>query len=114
MHSVSISQEISVYYNINMYINMGQFKIIISPEVEQTFKGTIVIRIEQDEVRFLSPDNQAHYRSGTDLLSFMDQMADRKEQLGSMRTADTYRSASRRLASFLGGKQLMVDEVTSS
>ena len=54
MHSVSISQEVSVYYNINMYINMGQFKIIISPEVEQTFKGTIVIRIEQDEVRFLS------------------------------------------------------------
>ena len=97
-----------------MYINMGQFKIIISPEVEQTFKGTIVIRIEQDEVRFLSSDNQAQYRSGTDILRFMDQMADRKEQLGSMRTADTYRSASRRLASFLGGKQLMVDEVTSS
>ena len=66
MHSVSISQEISVYYNINMYINMGQFKIIVSPEVEQTFKGTIVIRIEQDEVRFLSSDNQAHYRSGAD------------------------------------------------
>ena len=93
---------------------MGQFKIIISPEVEQTFKGTIVIRIEQDEVRFLSSDNQAQYRSGTDILRFMDQMADRKEQLGSMRTADTYRSASRRLASFLGGKPLMVDEVTSS
>ena len=69
-----------------MYINMGQFKIIISPEVEQTFKGTIVIRIEQDEVRFLSSDNQAQYRSGTDILRFMDQMADRKEQLGSMRT----------------------------
>ena len=50
---------------------MGQFKIIVSPEVEQTFKGTIVIRIEQDEVRFLSSDNQAHYRSGTDILRFI-------------------------------------------
>ena len=97
-----------------MYINMGHFKIIVSPEVEKAFTGTIVIRIEQDAVCLDTTDCQTPIRTGTDILKLMGSIADRKEQLGCMRTADTYRSACRRLASFLGGKPLMVGEVTRS
>lgn len=93
---------------------MGQFKIIVSPEVEKAFMGTIVIRIEQDEVCFQAMDKQESSSSGTDILKLMNRIANRKEQLGSFRTADTYRSAYRRLANFLGGKPLRPNEVTSS
>ena len=44
-----------------MCISMGQFKIIVSPEVEKAFMGTIVIRIEQDEVCFQAMDKQLWY-----------------------------------------------------
>lgn len=93
---------------------MGKIKIIVSPELEKALKGTLVIRIEEDRDEHTHTSSEFNVCNNVDILHFMDSIADKKESMGRIRTAETYRATRRSLSRFLGNRILQVRKFTTS
>lgn len=93
---------------------MGKIKIIISPELEETLKGTLVIRIEGENDVQVRVATEVNVCNNVDILQYIDSIADKKESLGHKRTAETYRTTRRSLSRFLGSRTLQVKEFDAS
>lgn len=93
---------------------MERIKIILSPELEKAVKGTLVIRIEKEHGRHGPHGGEIKICGNVDILQLIDSIADKKEVLGCMRTAESYRSTRRSLARFLSHRALPVGDFTTS